>query len=144
MAHIEQEDYSKKENGGLLLNERIELDSLEVLIHKMTIEEGCVREPDEICLAINVTYRNNDTERKRVDFGALFIMYNEKEYVFARSNTDWHDGWEIVLDYQESKTTDLVYKIPFEIHGPVYYEPECNYYGSKIYLGKYEMGQLMG
>jgi hypothetical protein len=143
MGDIGHEDHSK--NGkGLLLNERIEVDSLEVLIHKMTIEHGCVRDPDEICLAINVTYRNTDTERKRVDFGALFIMYHEKEYVFTRSNTERHDGWEIVLDHQESKTTDLVYKIPFEIKGPVYYEPEYNYEGGKIYLGKYEKGYLMG
>jgi len=144
MEQFEQDGHPKKRTNGLIVNERIEFDTIEVLVNKMTVKDNCVREPDEICLAVNVTYRNTDRERKRIDLGALFIMYNQKEYVFTRSLVDWHDDWEIILDHQESKTTDLIYRIPYEIQGQVYYEPEYNFDGSKIYLGTYEMGKLIG
>jgi len=89
-----------------------------------------------------VTYRNTDIDRRQIDFGSILVVHKQKQYVFTRSDFRGELEWEMILDHQDVRTTDLVYKIPFEIQGAIYFEPENNYDGNRIYLGTYDMGKL--
>ncbi|MDH5379698.1 MAG: hypothetical protein OEW75_02530 [Cyclobacteriaceae bacterium] len=70
--------------------------------------------------------------------GVLYINYNGKEYKFDHAEPVMLDGWGIMLDQINpltSKTTYIVYKIPKEISGSVYYKPGRSGKGHLIYLG---------
>ena len=120
----------------------INVNSVELWVNKNNDGKGYSGTEDDIWLAINVTYRNIGIERKKVDFGTISVIHNQKKYVFTRSDFRGELEWEMILDHQDVRTMDLVYKIPFEIQGAIYFEPENNYEGNRIYLGMYDMGKL--
>ena len=58
--------------------------------------------------------------------GSVWINYNGKDYEFDKSESIMAEGWGLVLDQINpliSKTTNLVYKIPAEIKGDIYWQP---------------------
>jgi len=77
-------------------------------------------------IVLNVTFKNIDNESRMIVDGSLFINYNGKDYEFDKSETIIADGWGLMLDQINpliKKTTKLVYKIPTEISGDIYYKP---------------------
>jgi len=58
--------------------------------------------------------------------GSVWINYNGKDYEFDKSESIMAEGWGLFLDQINpliSKTTNLVYKIPAEIKGDIYWQP---------------------
>lgn len=77
-------------------------------------------------MILNVTFKNTDSESRMITDGEILINYNGKDYKFDKSETIMLEGWGILLDQINpltSKTTNIVYKIPSEIKGMVYYRP---------------------
>jgi hypothetical protein len=89
-------------------------------------------------IIMNVTFKNIDNESRMIDEGSLFITYNGKEYEFDKSETIMLEGWGFFLDQINPltyKTTNIVYKIPAEIKGPVYWEPGRNFKDKRFFCG---------
>jgi len=97
------------------------------------------QESGNLYLIINATYKNIDSESRMLFDGSIWINYNGKDYEFDKSETLMAEGWGLMLDQINpltSKTTNLVYKIPSEIKGDVYWQPGRSDSDEKIYLGK--------
>ncbi len=78
-------------------------------------------------LIMSVTYKNISDKSKMAFPGAVYIEYNGKTLKYDHAETIPLEGWGLLLDQLNpltSKTTKLVFKIPSEIKGPVYWEPE--------------------
>lgn len=77
-------------------------------------------------IIMNVTYKNTDTESRMIMDGVLWVNVGEKEYEFDKTETVMLDGWGILLDQinpMVSKTTNIVYKIPSDLSGDLYWQP---------------------
>ncbi len=77
---------------------------------------------------LNVTYKNiDDTGRTLTDSGQLYIDYNGKNYEFDKTESILSDGWGLFLESMNpltKKTTNIVFKVPSEIKGKVFWLPE--------------------
>lgn len=96
-------------------------------------------EPGNLFLVINATYKNTDSESRMLFDGSIWINYNGKDYEFDKSEPVMAEGWGLMLDQINpltSKTTNLVYKIPEEIKGDVYWQPGRSNSDEKIHLSK--------
>ena len=83
-------------------------------------------ERDTQYLILNITFKNTDTESRMIEDGEVLIAYNGKNYRYDHSETIVADGWGLFFDQINpltSKTTNLVYKIPSELKGTIYYHP---------------------
>lgn len=90
-------------------------------------------------LFINATFKNIDNESRMLSEGSIWINYNGKDYEFDKSESIMADGWGLFLDQINpltSKTTNLVYKIPIEIKGDVYWQPGRADTDQRIFIGK--------
>ncbi len=99
------------------------------------------REQDILYLVLNTTFRNTDTESRMIMDGEVLINYNGKQYRFDHSETIMTDGWGTMLEQINpltSKTTNIVYKIPNEVLGEIYYHPGRSSGNSLIFVGKTE------
>lgn len=89
-------------------------------------------------LIINASFKNTDNESRMLTGGSLWINYNGKNFEFDKTETVMLDGWGLMLDQLNpltTKTTNLVYKIPKEIKGPVYWQPGRASKSEVIFLG---------
>lgn len=89
-------------------------------------------------LILNITFKNIDKKNRMMFDGELYINYEDQEYNFD-SETILIDGWGLFLDTINpltSKTTNLVYKLPEEIRGPITWKPTGS--RGKIYVGNIE------
>jgi hypothetical protein len=89
-------------------------------------------------LIINATFKNIDNESRMLMDGSVWINYNGKDYEFDKSEPVMAEGWGLFLDQINpliSKTTNLVYKIPAEIKGGIYWQPGRASSSEKIFLG---------
>jgi hypothetical protein len=89
-------------------------------------------------LILNTTFKNIDTESRTIVDGSVFIISNGKEYEFDKSETIMADGYGVFLDQINpltSKTTKLVYQIPVDIKGKLYYNPGRSDKDQRVYLG---------
>jgi hypothetical protein len=89
-------------------------------------------------LIINVTFKNTDKESRLIYDGMVIIKSDGKDYKFDKSETILLDGWGLFLDQINpmiSKTTNLVYKIPNDIKGAVFYNPGRAEKKDLIFLG---------
>lgn len=89
-------------------------------------------------IVFNTTFKNIDTESRMLMDGKLTINYNGKDYDFDKSETIMLDGWGLLLDQINplvSKTTNMVYKVPAELKGDLYWIPGRVDDGQKILLG---------
>lgn len=92
-------------------------------------------------LIFNITFKNIDNESRMFEEGEVVINYNAKDYRFDKSETVMADGWGTFLDQINpltSKTTNIVYKIPEEIQGKVYWKPGRNSDGKMFLLTEIE------
>ena len=96
-------------------------------------------EQDNLYLIIKTKFKNIDNESRMIIDGTVWIIHNGKNYEYDKSETIMLDGWGIFLDQINpliTKTTNLVYKIPREIKGPVYWRPGRTDKNDIIYLGR--------
>lgn len=129
--------------GDVLTTDYFEIRANKIEIQKM-VDTGneylnLKEEPGNLYLIINATYKNIDSESRMLFDGSLWINYNEKDYEFDKSEPIMAEGWGLLLDQINpltSKTTNLVYKIPEEIKGDIYWQPGRSSSDEKIYLGK--------
>ena len=92
-------------------------------------------------LIFNITFKNIDNESRMFEEGEVVINYNGKDYRFDKSETVMADGWGTFLDQINpltSKSTNLVFKIPDEIQGKVYWKPGRNSAGKMFLLKEIE------
>jgi hypothetical protein len=89
-------------------------------------------------LVLNVTFKNVDKESRMVTDGEIIINYNNTDYKFDHSETIAAEGWGLFLDQINpltSKTTNLVYKVPTELKGQIFWHPGRTDEDEKILLG---------
>ncbi|NDA26414.1 MAG: DUF4190 domain-containing protein [Verrucomicrobia bacterium] len=97
--------------------------------------------PGNQYLVINATFKCTDTESRMPEEGSVFISYQGKDYEFDDTESIMLEGWGLILDQLNpltSKTTNIVYKIPLEIKGPVYWVPGRNYKNLRFFCGEIE------
>jgi hypothetical protein len=90
-------------------------------------------------LIIDASFKNTDNESRMLMDGSVWINYNGKNYEYDKSETIMLEGWGLLLDQINpltTKRTKLVYKIPAEITGPVYWQPGRTSDDERIFLGK--------
>ncbi|MEO7212553.1 DUF4352 domain-containing protein [Mucilaginibacter sp.] len=99
-----------------------------------------LKKEDEIYyLTINVTFKNVDSESRMIVDGELLINFNGQDYKFDKSEIIAANGWGLLLDQINpltSKTTNLVFKIPKDLKGKIFWHPGRTDDGETIYLGE--------
>lgn len=88
---------------------------------------------------IDISFKNIDTESRMIIDGELILVgADNKEYTFDKSETILADGFGLFLDQVNpmiTKRTKLIYKIPEDFIGKIYYKPSRNPENARIYLG---------
>jgi hypothetical protein len=70
--------------------------------------------------------------------GSLFISYNGKEYEFDSVEpiaSEGYNMWFRKINPLIAMKTKIVYRIPDEIEGPVFWRPGRNATDTKLWLG---------
>jgi|SRR5690625_416671 len=87
---------------------------------------------------IDITFRNTSNESRFVAEGEIIINYDNQNYRFDKSETILVEGWGLFFEQINPLTsinTNLVYKMPGEIRGPIYYRPGRSGRNDLIFLG---------
>ena len=78
-------------------------------------------------LILDVNFKNIDNESRMIGGeGKVFVDVNGKEYEYDKSEHLLLDGWGVLLHQlnpMTQKNTKLVFKIPDELKGNIYWEP---------------------
>lgn len=120
---------------------KITLNSCEIVDRISTGNEFADPEPSpgNQYLVLNATFKCTDTESRMPEEGSVFIQFEGKDYEFDDSETIMLEGWGLILDQLNpltSKITNIVYKIPKEIKGPVFWVPGRNRKNIRFYCGE--------
>lgn len=87
---------------------------------------------------IRASFKNLDTESRLPSEGSLFINYKGKDYEFDSVEPVMLEGFNIWFKKVNpliTMKTKIVYRIPDEIHGEVFWRPGRNSNGTKLWLG---------
>lgn len=87
---------------------------------------------------IRASFKNLDTESRLPSEGSLFINYKGKEYEFDSVEPVMLEGFNIWFKKVNpliTMKTKIVYRIPDEIHGEVFWRPGRNSNGTKLWMG---------
>jgi len=87
---------------------------------------------------IRASFKNLDTESRLPVEGSLFINYNGKDYEFDSVEPIMLEGYNIwfkKINPLITMKTKIVYRIPDEIHGEVFWRPGRNSTDTKLWLG---------
>lgn len=87
---------------------------------------------------IRASFKNLDTESRLPVEGSLFINYNGKDYEFDSVEPIMLEGYNIwfkKINPLITMKTKIVYRIPNEIHGEVFWRPGRNPSDTKLWLG---------
>jgi hypothetical protein len=87
---------------------------------------------------VDASFKNLDTESRLPAEGSLYITYNGKEYEFDTTEAVMSKGYNIWFKSVNpliTMKTKIVYRIPEEIHGDVYWKPGRNPKGVKLFAG---------
>jgi hypothetical protein len=104
-------------------------------------EENGINLPEEkgiMYLIIKLTFKNTDTESRMLTDGTIWTTHNGKQYKFDKSETMLVKGWGIGFDQINpltETTTRVVYKLPTELDGSLYYQPGRSKESDRILLG---------
>ncbi|MCK1788809.1 DUF4352 domain-containing protein [Pseudomonas violetae] len=93
-------------------------------------------DPDARFLTVNATFKNTDNEGRLPLAGSLFISKNGKDYTFDTTETVMSEGYGIRLRSLNpliKLTTKIVYKVPNELSGEVYWRPGRNPEDKKLW-----------
>lgn len=87
---------------------------------------------------VHASFKNLDTESRLPVEGSLFINYNGKDYEFDSIEPITLEGYNIwfrKINPLVTIKTKIVYRIPDEIHGEVYWRPGRNSGDTKLWVG---------
>ncbi|MDT4867250.1 hypothetical protein FQZ97_1021480 [compost metagenome] len=87
---------------------------------------------------VHASFKNTDTESRLPVEGSLFITYNGKEYEFDSIEPIMLRGyniWFAKVNPLVTMKTKIVYRIPNEIHGEVFWRPGRNASDTRLWLG---------
>ncbi|WP_341708108.1 DUF4352 domain-containing protein [Halopseudomonas sp.] len=90
---------------------------------------------------VDASFKNMDTESRLPLAGSLFINYDGVEYEYDSTESIMTDGYNIWFKQVNplvSMSTKLVYRIPDEISGMVYWVPGRNPEGQRLWCGRIE------
>ncbi|KPG99427.1 hypothetical protein AEQ67_09830 [Pseudomonas sp. RIT-PI-q] len=90
---------------------------------------------------VHASFKNLDTESRQPFEGSLFINYNGKDYEFDSTEPIMLEGynmWFRKINPLITMKTKLVYRIPDEIYGDVYWRPGRNPTDTKLWVGNVE------
>lgn len=93
-------------------------------------------DPDARYLTVNATFKNTDNEGRLPAEGSLLITRDGKDYKFDTTETVMSDGYGIRLRSLNpliKLTTKIVYKVPNELSGDVYWKPGRNVEDKKLW-----------
>lgn len=94
--------------------------------------------PGSRFFTVYATFKNIDTESRQPFEGSLLINYNGKEYVFDSVEPISLEGYNIwfrAVNPLVAMKTKIVYRIPDEISGEVYWRPGRNSDSTRLWLG---------
>lgn len=86
-------------------------------------------DPDARFLTVNATFKNTDSEGRLPFEGSLLIRKDDRDFKFDTTETIISDGYGIRLRSLNpliKLNTKLVYKVPNELSGDVYWKPGRN------------------
>ncbi|MFS0827575.1 DUF4352 domain-containing protein [Pseudomonas phoenicis] len=87
-------------------------------------------------ITVNATFKNTDNEGRLPSEGSLFISKDDKDFKFDTTETIMSDGYGIRLRSLNpliKLNTKLVYKVPNELYGEVYWKPGRNAEDKKLW-----------
>lgn len=87
---------------------------------------------------VHASFKNLDTESRLPFEGSLFINYNGKDYEFDSTESIHLEGYNIwfkQINPLITMKTKIVYRIPNEIHGEVFWRPGRNVNDTRLWLG---------
>ena len=93
-------------------------------------------DPDARFLTVNATFKNTDNEGRLPFEGSLFISKDGKDYKFDTTETVMSEGYGIrmrLLNPLIKLNTKIVYKVPNELSGEVYWKPGRNAEDKKLW-----------
>jgi len=93
-------------------------------------------DPDARFLTVNATFKNTDYEGRLPFEGSLIISKDDKDFKFDTTETIMSDGYGIRLRSLNpliKLNTKIVYKVPNELSGDVYWKPGRNDENKKLW-----------
>jgi hypothetical protein len=93
-------------------------------------------DPDARYLIVNATFKNTDNEGRLPLEGSLLISKDGKDYKFDTTESVMSEGYGIRLRSLNpliKLTTKIVYKVPNELSGDVYWKPGRNAEDKKLW-----------
>lgn len=93
-------------------------------------------DPDARFLTVNATFKNTDNESRLPLEGSLVISKDDKDFKFDTAETIMSDGYGIrmrSLNPLIKLNTKIVYKVPNELSGVVYWKPGRNAEDKKLW-----------
>lgn len=93
-------------------------------------------DPDARFLTVNATFKNTDNEGRLPLEGSLFISKDGKDFKFDTTETIMSDGYGIRLRSLNpliKLNAKIVYKVPNELSGEVYWKPGRNAEDKKLW-----------
>ncbi|WP_125854562.1 hypothetical protein [Pseudomonas sp. p99-361] len=87
---------------------------------------------------VHATFKNIDTESRLPVEGSLFINYNGREYEFDNVEPirlEGYNMWFRKINPLITMKTKIVYRIPDEIHGEVFWRPGRNADDKRLWIG---------
>ncbi|MDA7088261.1 hypothetical protein PH586_17895 [Pseudomonas sp. SA3-5] len=93
---------------------------------------------------VNVKFKNTDTESRLPVVGELYVNYGGKEYKFDSVEPIILDGYNIwfrPINPLIAMETKIVYRIPDELEGEVFWKPGRNSSGTRLWCGYVEAKQ---
>lgn len=91
-----------------------------------------------VFLVIDASFKNTDTEGRLPVEGDALIESEGREYVYDHTETILMDGYGVFLDSVNplvTMRTKIVYRIPSEIKGEIYWRPGRNPSKTKLWCG---------
>lgn len=88
---------------------------------------------------VDASFKNVDTESRLPSGGSLFINYNGKEYEFDTVEPIMLEGYNIwfkSINPLITMKTKIVYRIPNEVSGEVFWRPGRNPSDTRLWVGK--------
>lgn len=90
---------------------------------------------------LHASFKNLDTESRMPAEGSLIVSYNGKEYDFDSVepiSAEGYNLWFRKVNPLVTVKTKIVYRIPNEIEGEVYWKPGRNPDGIRLWVGRIE------
>ncbi len=144
VATTQEESIPQTEEAMPVIGDAVKAGYFEVTVNRASVENWVntgnqftdrKQEAGIKYLILNITFKNIDKKNRMMFDGELYINYGGQEYNYP-SEILLAEGWGIFLDTINplmSKTTNLVYKLPGEMKGPVVWKPTRS--RERIYVG---------